>query len=235
MPNSYFQFKQFRVKQDRSDMKVTTEGCLLGALVALHGDEEHILDIGTGTGLLSLMLAQRSTGTIDAVELSEAAAQQAAENFENSPWKERLHVYQGTIQDYAKFAGKCYDLIVSNPPFFKDHLKSGKAKDRAIHNDDLPPEDLAQSVKQLLARQGRLWVIYPAYEFEQFLKVAAGHHLLLQHQYEIYDRPGKPIFRVIGVFGFEEKEDPDHALIYIKESEGGYSSRFQGLVEAYYL
>lgn len=234
MPNTHFQFKQFRIEQDRTSMKVTTEGCLLGALVSLEGIEQHVLDIGTGTGLLSLMIAQRSGAIIDAVELSAEAANQAAENFKQSPWSERLSVWIGAIQDYAEGAHQKYDLIVSNPPFFKGHLKSGKAKDQAIHSDHLSLEDLCRSVVDLMSESGVFWVIYPAYEFDQMVGVAKSQGLLLQKQFEVYDRPGKPIFRKVGVFGFGHVELLEEQ-IFIKEKDGEYSLRFQDLVKNYYL
>lgn len=234
MPNTYFQFKQFRIEQDRSAMKVTTEGCLLGSLVSLRGDEQHVLDIGTGTGLLALMIAQRSMAKIDAVELSLAVAEQAAGNFKNSPWLERLNIWKGAIQDYAASANLKYDLIVSNPPFFKGHLKSGKAKDQAIHSDNLSFEDLCQSVVNLLKEKGLFWVIYPVHEFDQFVAIARSQGLLLQREYAIYDRPGKSTFRKIGVFGYTATELQREEL-FIKTEAGAYSERFQGLVEEYYL
>ncbi|MDW3195167.1 MAG: methyltransferase [Cytophagales bacterium] len=235
MPNTYFQFKQFRIEQGQTAMKVTTEGCLLGALVSLEGSEQQILDIGTGTGLLALMIAQRSEAKIDAVELSSDAANQSTGNFDNSPWSERLSVWNGAIQEFASVADQKYDLIVSNPPFFKGHLKSGKAKDQAIHSDDLSLEDLCQSVINLLKQKGLLWVIYPSYEFDQMVEVAKSQGLLLQKQFEIYDRPEKSIFRKVGVFGCYKQDEPESEVIFIKEENGTYSDRFQGLVAPYYL
>lgn len=235
MPNTYFQFKQFRIEQDRCSMKVTTEGCLLGALVSMDGKEDTILDVGTGTGLLALMLAQRSQAMIDAVELSQDAAEQAAINFQKSPWSERLNSWTEAIQNFSQHTDQQYDLIVSNPPFFKGHLKSGKAKDQAIHNDDLSFEELTCSVIRLLKQAGRFWVIYPEYEFEFFAAVAKKHGLSLQNQFEIYDRPGKRMFRKIGVFGFESIVKPVSEVISIKETDGAYSQRFQSLVAPYYL
>lgn len=235
MPNTYFKFKQFRIEQDRCSMKVTTEGCLLGALVSMNGGEKSILDIGTGTGLLALMIAQRSHARIDAVELSHDAADQAKENFKQNPWHERMHVWLTSIQDFVANSHHQYDLIVSNPPFYKGHLKSGKAKDQAIHRDLLSLEDLAQSVVGLLQKSGCFWVIYPDYEFEQFVKVAETYGLILQITYIIYDRPGKPIFRKIGVFRFDLQPNPVSEVLFIKEADGRYSERFQQLVEPYYL
>ncbi|MEM8894752.1 MAG: methyltransferase [Bacteroidota bacterium] len=138
MPNTYFDFKQFRVDQGQSGMKVTTEGCILGAW-ARFNQPKRILDIGTGTGLLSLMLAQRyPTGIIDAVELDEKAAQQAKQNFRKSPWSSKLTAHHCCIKDFEAVNGRCYDLIICNPPFFKNDLKSTNSqKAKAIHNDNL--------------------------------------------------------------------------------------------------
>lgn len=118
MPNTYFQFKQFRIDQDQTAMKVTTEACILGAWVDEQIPPQTVLDIGTGTGLLALMLAQKfPQAEIDAVEIDQGAFTQAHANFHSSPWPERLQVFHQRIQDFDP--GKKYDLIISNPPFFK--------------------------------------------------------------------------------------------------------------------
>lgn len=235
MPNNYFQFKQFRVEQGLASMKVTTEGCLLGALVKVTGSEHQILDIGTGTGLLSLMLAQRSGAHIDAIEIDHDAFHQARENFEQSPWSERLKAHHGSIQEYQRQPLIRYDLIISNPPFFQNHLKSGKARDQAIHNDELSFGDLAKAVSTLLKDDGKFWVIYPGYEFQEFMTVAGNHGLKLIKKYEVFDRPTKPLFRNIGVFGFDDFGRTEEEELFIKASDGKYSPRFREVIREYYF
>src|SRR5262245_58656662 len=138
MPNSYFQFKQFVIHQEHCAMKVTTDGCLFGAWVAASkagnaAAGKHVLDIGTGTGLLSLMYAQKHPhAQIDAIEIDEAAAQQAADNFAASPWQKRLQLIHSDIKDYRP--SHPYDTIISNPPFYENQLSSGNAKKNMAHH-----------------------------------------------------------------------------------------------------
>ena len=122
--NSFFQFKQFRIVQSDCAMKVTTEGCVFGASVVLEGTEKKILDIGSGTGLLALMLAQRSDAHIIGVELDEAASKQAAKNFDGSPWQDRLVLVEGSVQTFDSSNEENFDLIFYNTPFFSNNLKN---------------------------------------------------------------------------------------------------------------
>ena len=189
--NPYFQFKQFTVFHDRCAMKVGTDGTVLGAWVDLEGARQ-ILDIGTGTGLIALMLAQRSQAvnsvarshlnamsapidsvTIDAVELDAAACLQAQENVRRSPWADRIYVHHDSIQDYVSRCSQTYDLVVSNPPFFENVSKAqSEARTLARHTDSLSPTDLLQSAAQLLNATGRLAAIYPCEAAQRFQEQA---------------------------------------------------------------
>jgi tRNA1Val (adenine37-N6)-methyltransferase len=164
-----FQFKQFTITQDRCGMKVTTDGVLLGAWTNPQG-RVRILDIGTGTGLIALMLAQRCKAKIDGVEIDREAYLQAQENIANSPWKHQVKVYHSSIQDYTLSCPHLYDLIVCNPPFFTNVSKAANfAKTLAKHDERLNLNDLFFAVNQLLTKQGKATVIYP-YLAEQQLK-----------------------------------------------------------------
>jgi len=146
MPKDYFQFKHFLVKQDRSAFKVGTDGVLLGAWVNIGSSDRRILDVGTGTGVIAIMLAQRCEAIIDAIEIDSEAAEQATINCENSPWQDRLNVYHISLQEYVKTHQKIYDLIVCNPPYFSSYKNSDSKRDIARHNAILNTEDLLSAI-----------------------------------------------------------------------------------------
>ena len=235
--NSFFQFKQFRIEQDRSPMKVTTEGCIFAASIALEGDERTILDIGTGTGLLALMLAQRSSSQITGVELDADAANQAQQNFDESPWSERLRAVNQSIQAYAHDNVERFDLVISNPPYFTDHLKSGRRKDIAIHDDQLSQSDLIKSVVTLLHEKGTFWVIYPALEFAVFESIAGTQGLQNVRKISVKNyRDSEEVFREIGAFRFAgENVQTANSTVVIRGNDGAYSSELNMLLEDYYL
>ncbi|MEO8711563.1 MAG: methyltransferase, partial [Parafilimonas sp.] len=172
MPNDYFRFKQFIITQDKCAMKVCTDACLFGAWAAHNPQLEasNILDIGTGTGLLSLIYAQKNMhASIDAIEIDEAAVQQARENFEASIWKERLHVYNTSIQQFATSSNKKYDVIICNPPFYENDLKSeNKQRNLALHSDALTLEELISDVDLLLGDDGSFFVLLPFHRTKYF-------------------------------------------------------------------
>ena len=166
--NPYFQFKQFRVNQGQCAMKVTLDACLFGALVNVE-DSRRILDIGTGTGLLSLMAAQRSSAHIDAVELDSEAAYQAQQNVDQSPWQHRLQVVHSAVQDLP--TGAQYDTIICNPPFFENSLRApDERRNRARHTDTLSFSQLAESIDQFLENDGMAWVLLPTVSTPSFLR-----------------------------------------------------------------
>lgn len=234
MGNTYFQFKQFRVNQDQSAMKVCTDSCILGAL-ANTTDATKILDIGTGTGVLALMLAQKSPAQIDAVEIEESAARQAEDNFRQSPWKNRLRIFPMSIQEYVKTSGTKYDIIVSNPPFFKDQLKSPDSKiNIAHHSEALSFEELAYAVSKLMKAEGRFYLLLPHREFQLFASTARPFHIFPEKLTYIKDTEESQVFRVAG--SFHRKELPCHEeQLVIKEKDGSYTPQFVALLKDYYL
>lgn len=168
MPNPYFQFKQFTIRHDKCAMKVGTDGVLLGAWAGTEGCNR-ILDIGTGTGLIALMLAQRSKADIDAIDIDAEACLQAEENAEASPFAGRIHVIHSALADFASVATRKYDLIVSNPPYFADSLKCPDGqRSMARHTDTLPLDKLLHDSRALLAPGGRLALILP-YDRKEYL------------------------------------------------------------------
>jgi tRNA1Val (adenine37-N6)-methyltransferase len=170
-----FSFKQFTVQQDRCAMKIGTDGVLLGAWCPIDNNPFSVLDIGAGTGILSLMLAQRSNAEqIDSLEIDEEAYEQCVENFENSPWSDRLFCFHAGLDEFVDEPEDEYDLIISNPPFYSEDFKSDNSqRDLARFQDALPFEDLIEAANLLLSENGIFAVIIPFKEEEKFIDLCA--------------------------------------------------------------
>lgn len=214
-------------------MKVTTDGCIFGAVINAIASG-NILDIGTGTGLLALMLAQRTDAQIHALEIDSKVAQQAKENVLHSPWPNQIKVLNVDFQNYHPQA--VYDQIICNPPFFKNSFKGrSELKNTAIHNDSLPMESLLEQSQALLTDQGCLWVMYPEYEMSRFEKIATDSDLSLSSQTFVYNTFDTPIFRVISEFRKMTPKEPHQSELIIKEHDGSYTKSFHDLLKDYYL
>jgi tRNA1Val (adenine37-N6)-methyltransferase len=176
---SKFQFKQFAVNQDQCAMKIGTDGVLLGAWVPIDTHPNSILDIGTGTGIIALMLAQRCDAQqIDALEIDENAYEQAVDNFESSPWSDRLFCFHAGLDEFVEEPEDEYDLIVSNPPFYVEDYRSDNAqRDLARFQEAMPFEDLVEAAALLLSENGVFAVIIPFKEEEKFLELAKEYEL----------------------------------------------------------
>ena len=174
-----FQFKQFSLEQDRTAMKIGTDGVLLGSWAPIETNPFSILDIGTGTGIIALMLAQRSTAEqIDALEIDEDAYEQASDNFENSPWNDRLFCFHAGLDEFVEEPEDEYDLIVSNPPFYSEDYKSDNdQRDLARFQDAMPFEDLIEAAALLLSENGIFSVIIPFKEEEKLIALAKEYEL----------------------------------------------------------
>ncbi len=235
MAYNYFQFKQFTILQEHSAMKVGTDGVLLGAWA--HGEQAtHILDIGTGTGLIALMLAQRSNALIDALELDEAAYHEARHNVAQSPWPERINIWHGSFQDFAKQAAPSYDLVVCNPPFFNHSLKaSSEQRTKARHTDTLTTTDIFSGVQGLLTPNGRFEVIIPAENLTAYKQSVAQHQCYLNHLLWIKPTPEKDAKRVL--CSFSKTPFPLNEETLIVESGGRhiYSEEYKKLTKDFYL
>lgn len=216
-------------------MKVCTDACLFGAWLAgemRNREIDRALDIGAGTGLLSLMIAQQLNATIDAVEIDEAAAQQAAENMNASNWRERLSVHNKGAQEYD---AEKYDLIFSNPPFFEGDLKSDdKKRNLALHSTELSLQELIVTVKRLLLPQGYFAVLLPYHRAEEWAGLAEENGLHVQQQVNVKQTPKHNYFRSMLLFG-ETKNEKNISEITIKGADNEYTQDFINLLKDYYL
>lgn len=236
MPNGYFQFKQFTVHQEHCAMKVTTDACLFGAWAAtVHGQlstVHNILDIGTGTGLLSLMLAQKCSAPVHAVEIDGAAASQASENFASSPWKERLHVHHSPIQQFSHQPINGFDFIIANPPFFDNDLKSEDQKrNLALHSSSLSLEGLLVAIKQQLSANGSFAILLPYHRSDEFIRLAEGFFLQQKTLVRQTERHG--YFRSMLLFAAQPTGTIESDIV-IKENDQ-YTPAFISLLQDYYL
>ncbi|MGL5082975.1 MAG: tRNA1(Val) (adenine(37)-N6)-methyltransferase [Microcoleaceae cyanobacterium] len=237
-----FQFKQFTISQDRCGMKVGTDSVLLGAWVEI-ANAQKILDIGTGTGLIALMLAQRSEAQIDAVEIDSEACQQARENVAKSYWHSRIQIHCGSIQAYAETCQTRYELLVTNPPFFENVFKANHPARRvARHNDQLQPDELLQVAKKLLTAHGRLAVIYPNSTAQYVQEKSQEFGLSCIRKLLMKPLPSNPIKRILMEFSF--LETPPHknfqeTSITIRSSQQNnppiYTDEFIALTQDFYL
>lgn len=232
-----FRFKQFSVNDDRSSMKVGTDGVLLGAWVGLDGSERRILDIGTGSGLIALMMAQRNCSVeVDAVEIESESVEQAADNFEASEWSDRVFVYHSDIQSFTP-ADK-YDLIVSNPPYFVESLLSPDAgRTTARHTTQLTFSELVEAVVRLLRNDGRLALILPVMESQLFDNEADGK-LLLTRRCEVFGRDGLPSKRLLSEYmlcGQPIQLLESESLVIEGDKRGDYTAEYRELTREFYL
>lgn len=236
MSNNYFQFKQFTIHQDQCAMKVCTDACLFGALVANEiqlDNTKHILDIGTGTGLLSLMLAQKNNATINAVEIDSAAFEQATANIALTPWKDNISIYNTDITTF--YPDKKYDFIISNPPFFETDLKSNDAKKNAAkHDTTLTLTDLIENINRLLNHDGYFAVLIPFHRCEYFETAASTFGFHLAKKIAVKQTPKHNYFRAV-LFFSKQSADQKEIAMQIKNEAGNYSEAFIALLKDYYL
>ena len=234
--------------QQHTSMKVCTDACLFGAWVAekeITSKSTQILDIGTGTGLLSLMLAQvteQSKAKISAVEIEPLAAAEASSNFKLSPWQDRLQVLNDSIQNFTKGIStlneqvdKSFDLIITNPPFFEGDLKSPDLnKNKAAHSTELPWAVLIENVSNLLSDTGSFFVLVPTLRAYTMQKLAESNQLYLVEEVLVYNDAKHLPFRAMLQFK-KHKDTIVRQKIVIKDAQNNYSSAFTNLLASYYL
>ena len=234
--SSAFKFKQFTIQQDRCAMKIGTDGVLLGAWVSLENKPQRILDIGAGTGIIALQLAQRCEAEIiDAVEINPDAFEQCVENFENSPWEDRLFCYYVSIQEFAKESNKKQDLIITNPPFYSENSKTkNEARDTARFTNALSFKKLIEVVSNLLSEEGVFALILPKKEEEKFIALALEFGLFPKRICSVQGTVTSEIKRSLLEFSFERIE-PRIEHLTIEISRYNYNNSYISLVTDFYL
>ena len=245
MGSPNFRFKQFTVWHDRCAMKVGTDGVLLGAwcplAIATSEGEYKVLDIGTGSGLIALMLAQRATSiddtpiVIDTIDIDAGAAEQAKFNFEQSPWSKLLRIYQSSLQEWQ--SKKEYDLIVSNPPYFQGSLKNPDAqRATARHTDSLSYSELIAHSERLLRRNGMLALVLPIEAEEEILSLAAAAGLSPTAITYVHTKPSKPVKRILMALTKGDADgEVDGNHFYIESADSPRSEEYKKLTEEFYL
>jgi tRNA1Val (adenine37-N6)-methyltransferase len=234
MANSFFSFKQFTINQDKCAFKVGTDGVLLGACANISG-RKRIVDIGTGTGLIALMLAQRCDAEITAIEPDNDSFVQASENVKLSRWSSRIKVENCTLQNFSP-GDSTFDLIVSNPPYFIDSLKNrDPAKSNARHNDNLTHSDILKGARRLLSENGLLQIILPYDEGSIFIAEAQAHGFFCNSILKIRPMPSSEIRRLI--LGFSNKRDKpaEQFLTIEKGKRHDFTEDYITLTKDFYL
>jgi tRNA1Val (adenine37-N6)-methyltransferase len=234
MSDSVFHFKQFLIHQYKCAMKVGTDAVLLGSWVNV-GQSKSILDIGTGTGIIAIMLAQKSLAFIDAIDMDKGAFEQALENINNCPWPDRIKPFHSSLQDFAINANKKYELIVSNPPYFVDASKAPEAaRNQARHTDNLSFHDLIEGVKQLLNADGRFCMILPNKEGSDFRELALEQGLYCTELVKVKTKAEKQEKRLLMQFEFSEKLLKSSELI-LQLDDTIYTQNYIELTKDFYL
>ena len=231
-----FKFKEFTVNQDQCAMKIGTDGVLLGAWTSIKENPNSILDIGTGTGIIALQLAQRTDAeTIDAIEIDDKAYEQSVENFENSDWVDRLFCYHASLEEFVGEIDEKYDLIVSNPPFYTDEFESeNKARNKARFTSSLSFLTLLNGVSNLLSAEGLFSVIIPFKEEQNFIQIASKVNLLPVRICRVKGTPIAEIKRSILELSFCESDVLTTELI-IETSRHQYTNDYIEVVKDFYL
>ena len=231
--NNYFKFKLFTVTQEFSAMKVGADSVILGAWADITGADS-ILDIGTGTGLLALMMAQRSDAKIIAIEIDETAYKEALSNVESSPCPKKISVLHSSFQDFAEKGTTEFDLIISNPPYFENSSQPEDHRRRnARHNDELPFADLINGSLKLLSEKGKLSLILPVNIAQGFCKLAMDSGLYINRTLWVRHRPGKPFHRQF--MEFSKKETTIDKSVLVIEDQNEFTEDYKNLTREFYL
>lgn len=236
MSGTHFAFKQFTINQDRCAMKVGTDAVLLGAWVVPNGSKT-ILDIGTGTGIIALMLAQKTDAFIDAIDIDEDAVHQASQNISGSKFAHKISVSLNSFQEYAKSTLKKFNLIVTNPPYFEQSLKSSdEQRSQARHAYVLPFEELLDGVIKILDPKGKFCLILPKLEAERFRALAEKKGLYLSKLLRVKSRADKDTDkRHLMQFEFVPTEFSEKTLVIEQDQRHHYTDEYKEFTKDYYV
>jgi tRNA1Val (adenine37-N6)-methyltransferase len=234
MANPWFRFKEFTIRQEQSAHKVGTDGVLLGAWADIEGVRS-VLDIGTGTGLLALMIAQRSNAEISAIDIDLPTVEEALRNAKESPWSARINIIRESLQDFKP--GRQFDMLISNPPFFRNSLlSSDPGKSASRHNTKLSVNDLVRYSKPLLRPRGRLCLVFPVEESRELLELCSEGGLSLHRRMEVFPTPSSPAKRYLLEFRpFPGGSIIEEKIIIEKGKRHDYTMEYRELTKDFYL
>lgn len=234
--NKPFTFKQFSINQDRCAMKIGTDGVLLGAWTSIKHNPFNVLDIGAGTGLLSLMIAQRSNAEqIEAIEIDDDAFEQCVENFENSPWNDRLFCFHASLLEYVEAVDEKFDLIICNPPFYSEDYKTqSKSRNLARFSDAMPMEHIVFAVIHFLSKKGRFSIVLPHRKEKEFIEEASLIGLFPNRILRVKGNAESEIKRSLIEFSYQETDINISELI-IETSRDNYTQDYINLTKDFYL
>jgi len=237
MPNNWFRFKQFTIQQEHAAMKVGTDGVLLGAWASVPEPGSRVLDVGTGTGLIALMIAQRTRDVwVDALEIDPSSARQANENIQNSPWKDRMNCIHYSFQDYASQCKYQYDQIICNPPFFSASTKApSKEKNLARHDDSLSLGDIFKGSVSLMKETTVISLILPVDKEAQALDLILEHQMHCKRRTRVIPAPGKSTNRVLLEFSSIPGKCHEDDLTIETGKRHRYSDKYKSLTDDFYL
>ena len=230
-----FKFKRFTIRDDKCALKLGTDAVILGAWTTVKNNGSKF-DIGTGCGILAMMLAQRSTGTIDAIDIHLPSVTQANKNFKNSPWIERMQVIHSSLQKFSATSENKYDLIISNPPYFENDLKSpNELKNMSRHNDQLPFSELISGVNILLKPTGKFSLILPSSASIRFENEANLQHLYCQRETIVFPKPDKKPNRILLEYGKKPVNSKASSSLTIRNIDNSYTKEYIELTQDFYL
>jgi len=230
-----FRFKQFSVEDDQSSMRIGTDAVLLGAWINPEKRSE-MLDIGTGCGVIALMMAQKCNAAVTAIDIDENSARQASGNFRNSPWNSRMNAIHCSFQEFTRLPTKSFDLVITNPPYFRNSLRSPlKNRNMARHDDQLNTRDLLTGVAGILHSTGKFCLILPAGDALSFQSDAKEHNLLLVRQLMVKSKPGTNPKRIAMEFVFSAPGFVVTEEIIIRREDNSFTGAYRELTKDFYL